>query len=127
MDDRSTTADAAATPIVALAKEIDSTNCAQTAADLAFAFGPDVRAVIADLSQTTFCDSSAVRALLQAHMVAASRGAELRLVVTSGAVLRIFELTGLTSTLRLYPSIEAAIGDGQAVRMDSPSESDALE
>lgn len=112
MDDRPTAAGAAATPIVTLAKEIDITNCDQTAADLAVAFAPDVGAVIADLTHTTFCDSSAVRALLQAHKLAASQGAELRVVVCSRAVLRTLELTGLTSILRLYPNIDAAIADG---------------
>lgn len=113
MDDAPGAADMAATPIVRLANEIDSTNCDQTAADLDIALGLDVRAVIADLTHTTFCDSSAVRALLRAHKLAASRGTELRIVVNSEAVLRTLELTGLTSTLRLYPSIDAATGDRQ--------------
>lgn len=113
MDDRPTAAAAAATPIVTLAKEIDITNCDQTAADLAMALALDVRAVIADLTHTTFCDSSAVRALLQAHKLAASQWTELRLVVSSSAVLRTLELTGLISILRLYSNIDAAIGDGQ--------------
>lgn len=113
MDDRPTATGAAATPIVTLAKEIDITNCDQTAADLAVALAPDVRTLIADLSHTTFCDSSAVRALLQAHKLADSQGTELRLVVSSQAVLRTLELTGLTSILRLYPDIDAAIADGQ--------------
>lgn len=113
MDDPPRTADAAATPIVVLAKEIDSTNSDQTAADVASAFGPDVRAVIADLTYTTFCDSSGVRALLYAHKLAVGRGSELRLVVNSEAVLRTLELTGLTSTFLLYPTIDAATADGQ--------------
>lgn len=113
MDDRLTAADTAGTPIVTLAKEIDSTNSDQTAADLTIALGSDVRAVIADLTHTTFCDSSGVRALLQAHRLAASRGSELRLVVRSEAVLRTLELTGLTSTFRLYPNIDAAAADGR--------------
>jgi anti-sigma B factor antagonist len=112
MDDRPKAADAVTTPVVTLAREIDSTNCDQTAADLAVAFGLGVRAVIADLTDTTFCDSSAVRALLQAHKLATSQGAELRLVVNSPAVLRTFELTGLASTFRLYPTIDAAARDG---------------
>ena len=112
MDNRPKAADTAATPIVTLAKEIDCTNCDQAATDLAMVLGPDVRAVVADLTHTTFCDSSAVRVLLQTHRLAASQGTELRLVVRSGAVLRTFELTGLASILPLYPTIDAAIADG---------------
>ncbi len=112
MDDPKTAARPAA-PVVTLAAEIDSTNCDQAAAVLALALYPGVSVVVADMTRTTFCDSSAVRALVQAHNRAASQGIELRLVVNSDAVLRVLELTGLTSTLRLYPDIDAAIGDEQ--------------
>lgn len=111
-------ANTAATPIVILAKEIDSTNCDQTAADLASVFGLGVRAIIADMTHTTFCDSSGVRALLQAHKFAARQGTELRLVVNSEAVLRTLELTGLTSTFLLYPTIDAAMADGRRPERD---------
>lgn len=112
MDDPPETADAAPIPIVTLANEIDSVNCDQAAADLALALGPDVRVVIANLSHTTFCDSSGIRVLLHAHNLAASRGIELRLVVNSEGVLRVMQLTGLTSTFRLFPNIDAALRDG---------------
>lgn len=112
MDDWSEAADVAATPIVTMAREIDITNCDQAAADLAMALASDARAVIADMTQTTFCDSSAVRALLQAHKLAVSQGSELRLVVSARAVLRTLELTGLTSTFLMYPDVAAAMGDG---------------
>jgi anti-sigma B factor antagonist len=100
---------ATAPPVVRLAVEIDMTNCSHVGIDLAAAYGPGVKVVIADMTRTTFCDSSAVRALLQAQKLATSHGIELRLVVISQAVLRIFELTGVAPMLRLYPALEAAL------------------
>ncbi len=109
MDDRPVVTEKAATTIVTLPTEIDITNSDQVGADLQHACQSAANAVIADLTRTTFCDSSAVRALLEAHKLATSRGIELDLVVTSAAVLRVLELTGLDRTLRLYPSIDAVV------------------
>jgi anti-sigma B factor antagonist len=103
-----------APPVIRLAAEIDVTNSDRVHSDLAAACLPGLAAVIADLTQTTFCDSSGVRALVQVHKLAASQGTELRLVVTSEAVMRILELSGLTDILRIYPTIEAAIATAQA-------------
>ena len=112
MENRPMTATTTTRPIVTLPAEIDATNSSQVEADLAAACVPGASAVVADLSGTTFCDSSAVRALVHAHQLASSRGIEFRLVVTAYPVLRIFELTGLKEVLRLYPTIDAALGHG---------------
>jgi anti-sigma B factor antagonist len=110
MQDRAVGAEAAPTIFSTLPVEIDGTNCDQIAADLEAACVPGVSIVIVDLTRTTFCDSSAVRMLVQAHLDAAKRGIELDVAVTSKAVLRVFELTGLTTFLRLYPTVGEAIG-----------------
>lgn len=99
----------AAPPVVKLPREIDAVNSAEVMAVLAGVCVPGVTTVIADMTLTTFCDSSAVRALVRAHKVATSRGAVLKVAVTSDAVLRVFELTGLSAVLRLYPSVDAAM------------------
>jgi len=98
-----------ALPAIKLAAEIDVTNSDQVYADLTAACVPGVHAVIADMSETTFCDSSGVRALVRAHKVAADLGIELSFAVTGEAVLRILELSGLIGILRIYPSVSAAV------------------
>jgi len=95
--------------VVRLAAEIDVTNADEAYAELAVACVPGLRAVIADMTGTTFCDSSGVRALVRAHKLAGGMGIELRLVLTADAVLRILELSGLIGILRLYPSMDAAV------------------
>src|SRR5215813_13690908 len=84
MEDRTRPA-TMAPPVVKLPEEIDATNSGQVMADIAAVCLPGVTTVIADLTRTTFCDSSAVRALVRAHKVALSRGAELKLAVGSDA------------------------------------------
>jgi anti-sigma B factor antagonist len=95
--------------ITTLPAEIDIGNAERTGRELCAAFRPGVTVVIADLTQTSFADSSAMRALLEADATAAASRAELRLVVPPGPVLRALTITGLDQQLRIYPSLDAAL------------------
>jgi anti-sigma B factor antagonist len=55
------------------------------------------RAVVVDLAEVTFIDSSAIEALLNARRQLANQGRELRLQDPSAVVARVFELAGLTN------------------------------
>jgi len=102
---------AEATPeVVVLPAEIDVTNSELALGLLAAALVPGVSVVIADLTATSFCDTSGVRALVQAHEEAVARGAQLRLAVPrGGSVRRVLELTGLGRRLNVYPGLDEAI------------------
>jgi anti-sigma B factor antagonist len=107
----------AAPTVITMPSEIDITNAPRVGEELSAAFAPGVSAVIADMTLTTFCDSSGVRVLALAHKKAAADHAELRVVAPTAAVLRIFELTGLDRLLPIYPSLDAAqAGAGGAGR-----------
>jgi anti-sigma B factor antagonist len=95
--------------IVTLPAEIDIGNAEGTGRALCAAFRPGVTVVIADLTQTSFADSSAMRAFLEADAKAAASHAELRLVIPPGAVLRALTITGLDQHLRIYPTLDAAL------------------
>jgi anti-sigma B factor antagonist len=81
--------------IVGLPAEIDAANAAGAGLRLCAAFAPGVTVVIADLTQTVFCDSSGVSQLVLAYHCAAAHGAQLRLVVPHPNVLGVLKLTGL--------------------------------
>ena len=99
----------AALAVVRLPAEIDQ-NCAeQVGKDLAAAFSPKARAVIADLTGTTYCDSSGVRALVLAYYQAVDNGTKLLLVAPGEAVRRVFDLTGLDTHIPIYNSIGEAM------------------
>ena len=90
--------------------EVDLINAADVGEDLARAVDSGARIVVADLSATVFCDSAAIRTLLEAADNAAASGAELRLVVPdSGPVRRIIDLLGLGQVLPVYPTLPAAL------------------
>lgn len=96
--------------IVALPAEIDVTNSGQVHDRLVAALAPGVEIVIADLTSTSFCDSSGVRAIVYAHESAAARDIRLELAVPpEGSVRRVLQLTGVGSVMAIYPSLEEAI------------------
>ena len=96
--------------VVVLPAEIDVTNSELAFGLLAAALTPGVPLVIADLTATSFCDTSGVRALVQAHQQAGLSGAQLRLAIApGGSVRRVLELTGLGRVLNVYPGLDEAI------------------
>ncbi len=99
----------ALTVIVNLPDEIDLNNADDVHAKLVAANAVDTVVVVADLTSTTFCDTAGIRALVLAQRDATKAGAELRLVVPPGAVLRAMELHGLTDPLRPHPTLDEAL------------------
>jgi anti-sigma B factor antagonist len=100
-----------ATPvIVVLPAEIDVTNCDQVIAKLAAALTPGVSMVIADMTSTIFCDTSGVRALVQAYDRAVTDDIGFRLAIPAdGSVRRVLELTGIIRLLPVYLGLDEAI------------------
>jgi anti-sigma B factor antagonist len=96
--------------VVALPAEIDITNTRQVGGELLSAVGSGASAVIADLTATTYCDSSGVGELVRAQRQAAANQVELALVVPSETVLRVFTVLGLDQLMPIYPSLAAALG-----------------
>ena len=95
--------------IVALPEQIDVTNAAGVAEQLTSAVSGHP-AVLIDMTATRFCDCAGARAIMRACTRATDSGAELRLVVTTEPVRRIFSLIGVDRLLAVYPSVEAARG-----------------
>lgn len=96
--------------VVVLPAEIDVTNSDAAYQQLAAALGPGVSIVIADLTSTSFCDSSGVHAILRAHDRAATRDTAFRLAVSpGGSVRRVLELTGATTIMPVYSTVTEAM------------------
>ena len=95
--------------VVAMPLEIDVTNAKQVYDQLAAALGQDADTVVADLTATTFCDSSGVHALLHAHESAVARNIQLRLAVApEGSVRRVLQLIGVGHMMPVYYSLDEA-------------------
>jgi anti-anti-sigma factor len=105
--DEETSAGRGRAAVVVLPAEIDMTNSDGVQAELC----GRLRAgdVIADLTSTTFCDSSGAVALLRASRQASFTGHGLRLAVQpAGAVARVLELTGFAAHLHLFACVNDA-------------------
>lgn len=100
-----------ATPvIIVLPAEIDVTNSDQVLAQLAAALAPGVSLVIADMTSTVFCDTSGVRALVEANNRAKTDNVGFRLAIPpEGSVRRVLELTGIIRVLPVYLGLDEAI------------------
>ena len=97
------------TAVVTLPAEIDITNADQVREDLLSVLNQGAVLLIADLSETTFCDSAGVGALARTFRRADASQSEMRLVITTQAVQRVLTLTGIDRLLDLYPSVTAAL------------------
>ena len=95
--------------VIALPAEIDMANAGKVGQQLGSAVEPGVKTVIADMTATTFCDSSGISILIRAHKQAAANNTELRLVVASAAVLRTLTLVKIDSLLPIYPTLSQAL------------------
>jgi anti-sigma B factor antagonist len=72
-----------------------------------------VAAVVVDVGEVAFMDSTALSTLMRAKESLEKKGASLRLTTPSKAVERIFAVTGFGDYFDVYPSREAAIRDGE--------------
>jgi anti-anti-sigma factor len=96
--------------IVVLPAEIDVANADEVDEQLTQALSPGVGAAVADLTSTSFCDSSGVRAIMHAYKLAAARDAELRLAVSpGGSVHRVLQLTGVDRIIPVFASVQEAV------------------
>ena len=95
--------------VVTLPAEIDITNAERIGEALSTAIASGARIVIADMTGTSFCNSSGISMLVLAHRQAAEHHAELRLAVLSAAVLRALKLVRMDLLLPIYPSLDAAL------------------
>lgn len=70
-----------------------------------------VGAVIVDVSGVAFMDSTALSTLVRSKDVLEKQGISLRLAALSGAVKRIFSVTGFDDYFEVFPSRDAAVFD----------------
>jgi anti-sigma B factor antagonist len=96
--------------VVVLPAEIDVTNSELVHDKLVAALMPGVGVVVADMTSTSFCDSSGVHAVIFANEAAAARGVQMRIAVSpEGSVRRVLQLIGVASVVPVYPSLAQAM------------------
>jgi anti-sigma B factor antagonist len=96
-------------PVVTAPEEIDITNAKALRSALLQVAANGHGTLVVDMSQTQFCDSSGLHTLLAAHKRAGGEGRELRLVIPSPTVLRVFVLTGIDQVIPSFASLAEAL------------------
>ena len=95
--------------VIALPAEIDVTNSPGLCQTLARAISRHPAVVVADMTATTFCDSSGMGAIVGAYRQAIAAGTDMRLVIGHPAARRVFELNGIDTVISIYPDLPAAL------------------
>lgn len=96
-------------PVVGAPQEIDMANARELGSALLEAAADGSGTLVADMSRTQYCDSSAIHTLLAAHKRAQANGGELLLVVPDAAVLRVFMITGIDRLIPTFTSLKDAL------------------
>ena len=95
--------------VVTLPAEIDVTNADTVRDELLAALNQSAVLLIADMSNTNFCDSSGVSALVRVFRRAVASGSAVRLVVSTPAVQRVLSITGVDRLVDVFPSVAASL------------------
>ncbi len=95
--------------VVTLPAEVDVTNADQVREDLLSVVNQGAVLLVADMSNTTFCDSAGVSALVRTFRRASASSSGLRLVVSTPAVQRVLSITGVDRLLGVYGSVAASM------------------
>jgi anti-anti-sigma factor len=95
--------------VIALPDEIDMDNADDVCTQIAAEFAGGIEVVIADMTATRFCDTSGTRAIVLAYRRAAEVGAELRLLMPSPDIMRVWKILGVDAVLPVYHSLDEAV------------------
>ncbi|HEX9066895.1 MAG TPA: STAS domain-containing protein [Streptosporangiaceae bacterium] len=95
--------------VVTLPAEIDVTNSARLDELLAEVAGQRPVIMVADMTGTSFCDSSGIHALAHAYRLAAANGGEFRVAIGASPAVRVLQLTGLDQVLPVYDDLRQAL------------------
>ncbi|MBO0810285.1 MAG: STAS domain-containing protein [Actinobacteria bacterium] len=97
--------------VITLPSEVDTSNGDQIRSDLLTAIDQGAAPLIVDLSATTFCDSAGVKAIVSAYRRAVTKGTNIRLVIASPTVRRVFALTEADRLVSVYTTLAEASKD----------------
>ncbi|MFG3226041.1 STAS domain-containing protein [Kitasatospora sp. NPDC048194] len=95
--------------VCTLAGDLDVETLDSAAETLAELVAQRPAAVVIDLREVAFCDSSGLNLLLRTRIAAEREGLELSLAAVAPTVMRVLELTGARTVFTIHESVEAAL------------------
>jgi anti-sigma B factor antagonist len=107
-------------PVVRGPSEIDIANAGFLRAGLLAAAEQGHATIVADLSQTVFCDTVGLQVLVLGHRRAVAEGGELRLVVRTAPLRRLLQLTGVDQVIPNFSTLDEALSELPAIAIQPP-------
>jgi anti-sigma B factor antagonist len=95
--------------VVRLPAEIDLRLADSVRESLLTLINEGPRALIVDMTDTEFCDSAGMQALIRASQRATASETQLRIANARSTVLRVLELTAVDQILEIHPDVPSAI------------------
>jgi anti-sigma B factor antagonist len=102
-------------PVIQAPAELDISNAELLRAALFSAADHGHVTLVVDLTQTEFCDSAALGVLVRGHKRMTAEGGELRLVIQSASLLRIFSVTGVDRVIPMFDALDEAVSELPAI------------
>lgn len=96
--------------VVAVTGEIDVATAPDLRDCLVAQAADGVSAIVVDLTGVSFIDSTALGVLVGAFRRQEEAGGTLKLVVTEPRILKVLEITALTSVFPVFSSVDEAVG-----------------
>lgn len=97
--------------VCAVHGDVDMGSSAQVRQHLVPLIKPGRKAVIIDLSQVPYMDSSGIATMVEGLQQSMKLGMHFRLAALSPTVMEVFKLARLESVFRIYPTIADAVHD----------------
>ncbi len=98
--------------VLAISGELDLSSTSALESHLAEAFQSPATAVIVDLRELEFIDSTGLSVLVKAHQQAQEAGCEFGIVNGGAQVRRLLSLTGVTERLRVADEPDELLSGG---------------
>ena len=92
-------------PVITAPAQIDVSNADQLRAALLQTATLGHATFIVNMTSTLLCDTAGLHVLVRAHQRAVAEGGELRLVIATAAVLRLFAVTGINRVLPTFATL----------------------
>ncbi|MFN2518873.1 MAG: STAS domain-containing protein [Jatrophihabitantaceae bacterium] len=105
-------------PVLVVGGEVDVYSAPALQEKLSTLLESDPRAVIVDLTEVGFLDSTGLGVLVAARTAAADAGRSLPIACHNERILKLFKITGLDAVFAIHPSVEAA---AQSLAPETPS------
>jgi anti-anti-sigma factor len=102
------------TTVVTVAGSVDALTAGEVASFLSEQIGAGQNQLVADLSQVDFMSSAGLRAILATLKESRQQGGDLRLAAAQPGVDKILKMSGFTSILKAFSTVDEAIASYSA-------------